>query len=141
MRLRRKTGVGIHRVKIPKIGWATVRPGEELPGDHEDISFLKGEKENYYAISGQMPTEPEEEPEPTRDYALATEALKDGKFNVVNPDTRKPINSKPLSAEEARKLMDITEKDCPLENGTFGEDYDEFEECLDCVNNDLCGKA
>lgn len=140
MRLKRKTGVGIHRLRVPKHGWVTVRPGEELPGEHDNIDFLGNQKESYYAISGKMP-EPEKEPEePSIDFAMIPKKV-DGGWNVINSRTSKAINKNPLTKKDALKLLGITDKECPLKEGEFGNDFDEFEQCKECINKDNCQKV
>jgi len=140
MKLRRKLNVGIHRVIVPGYGWKTIKPGEEVPGEHETVDFLGSEKLNYIATSGEMPKDPEPEVEPSVDYAMYPKKVEGG-YNVINSATKKPVNSKPITAADARKLLDISDNDCPLKEGTFGKDFDEFENCSDCMNYDGCKKA
>lgn len=140
MKLRRKLNVGIHRVKVPGHGWKTIKPGEEVPGDHETVDFLGSQKLNYLAISGEMPKEPEPDVEPSVDYAMYPKKVEGG-YDVINSATKKSVNSKALTAAEARKLLDIDAKTCPLKEGTFGENFEDFENCSDCMNYDGCKKA
>lgn len=140
MKLRRNMGVGIHRVRVPGHGWNSIRPGDEVPGDHDNIDFLGSQRVNYFSISGEMPQDKGPEPEPTKDYAMYSLKVTGG-YNVINSSTGKPVNSKPLSAKDARKLLDLAGNDCPLKEGEFGKTFDEFEQCVDCVNSDGCKKG
>jgi len=74
-------------------------------------------------------------------------ALGRGWFNVINPETGKPINTVKLRRADADALAEEWEADnendddpeggeeepvCPVEDGTFGEDFEDYDECAEC---------
>lgn len=136
--LKRKQDCGIHRVNIPGHGWQSIKPGDMLPGEHENIDFLGSQKDNYIYIQGKPEPEPEQPVEPDNDFAMIPQEVSKGKYNIINSKTGKAINDGPMTRKQAKQFISLKDDECPLQDGEFGKDFDEFEECGFCLNKELC---
>jgi hypothetical protein len=153
MKLRRKTNIGRHRVNIPGKGWISVGPGDMIVDkkgkeiEFEDLSFLGSQIRNYEIIGGEGNTPPEQEEQGEGKEGFSLELQQIGKtktWNVVNSVTKKPINEYPLTKKQAQEFFgELMEEisppgECPLEDGIFGETWNEFEECVNCPQGKPC---
>lgn len=162
---KRKIKTGTHRVKIPGIGWLTVKPGQpvlDCSGELVDCGpeVFGSQAENYIQTGGVLVTNKtdaekvEAKLPPQAAYIMQKRGA--AYWDVVNPDNPgKPINSKALRKAEAELLLEklLGEKpemqakaealalECPYEDDGFGKMFDSFEECDTCAINTKCKAA
>lgn len=140
MKLRRKPELGVHRARVPGHGIISIFPNMVVPGDHDSLDFLGNQKDDYIIIGGAPPPK-EAEPEARELSPPKIRVTEDGRYNVVHGNTGEFINKYPLSLDAAIQFLELLEDECPMEDGKFGETFDDFIECSNCANSEDCQKA
>jgi len=99
---RMKKKVGPHLFKEE---W--LHPGDTITCEVDEIEQVmeKFEEVRKAKPKDEPPEETEVDPEPEVENSLEMVHKGRGKYDVVNPDSGKTINDKPLSKEEATSLL------------------------------------
>jgi hypothetical protein len=157
---RRKTKTGTHRVKIPGTGWLTVKPGQPVL-DHSGVpvdcspEVFGSEIDNYVQTGGSVAAGKVAVVElPPQAHYVLQKRGSGAYWDVVNPENpAKPINEKALRKAAAEELLEklLGEKPgavalaCPYDTeddpAVFGQDFDAFNECVECKLKAACYTA
>ena len=148
---KRRVKTGTHRVKIPRTGWLTVKPGQPVLDHNGEMvdcepEVFGSQAENYIQVGG-MPITVKTEAEkaeaklpPQAAYVLQKRGA--AYWDVVNPaNPEKPINDKALRKPAAEALLEklLGEKPEPqmdAELGTMDEGVGEDGPALECQYDD-----
>lgn len=168
---RRKQKTGLHRVRIPGIGWLTVFPGRPITDQNGALVDCRleafgSQADNYEQIgvvgrsrshAQSPPVEPEEEitaaekvAPPQARYIMAARGDNGLWWDVINPaNPEKPVNPRGLKKADAEELLasllhngtSDVALECPYEDEGFGKSFDLYEECGQCNIKAECEAA
>lgn len=93
-----KPSTSMHKEDVAARGEESIRYTKDLPLKAPD-------KEENKKVEEEKKKEEEKEEDKNKVTGLIMVSLGEGKYNILNGDTKKPINDRPLSEEEAKALM------------------------------------
>ena len=96
---RMKKGYGKHYHRDENGRMVLLRPGDSILVDPE---ILAGARDKF-EIVGPTP------PPPVSVIGLVISEIGDGMWNVLNIETKRPINDRPLTLDEAKSITEHTE--------------------------------